>query len=119
MRDIRFRAWHCESKIMYSWDDLINRIGISASVFVETKQWKPMQYTGLKDKKGKEEVYAADIIRAIDPIALERGEPSDYVGVVVWSEKSLAWILEDEDEKFIELLCRAEQIDIIGNIHQN
>ena len=40
-------------------------------------------------------IYAADIIKAIDPIALERGDESEYIGVVVWSNRSLAWVLEN------------------------
>jgi len=77
------------------------------------------QYTSLDDKNGKEEIYAADIIEAIDPIVLERGGDYEYIGLVSWSTKSLAWILTNKDGEFSELLCRVEQPKIIGNIHQN
>ena len=96
MREIKFGAFHCESKTMYSWDDLINRIGLSESVFVETEQWKPMQYTGLKDKNGNE-IYERDIMKT----------HTGWKTVVQWDEKQLMY------RGFMVIW------EIIGNIHQN
>jgi len=74
------------------------------------------QSTGLPDKNEKD-IYNDDIIKTFDAIKLERGEQADYVGVVAWSTRSLAWVITDKNGKFIELLCRVEQPEIIGNIH--
>jgi uncharacterized phage protein (TIGR01671 family) len=55
MREIKFRAWNKRFKTMdFGGGDLLLRI--NESDFTE-----PQQYTGLKDKKGKD-VYEGDII---------------------------------------------------------
>ena len=69
--------------------------------------------TGLKD------IWQGDIVKTYDVIKLERGEQSDYTGIVSWSEKSLAWVLIDKQGKFLEMLCRIEQPEVIGTIHDN
>ena len=76
------------------------------------------QFTNELDINEKE-IYSGDTIETYDPIKLERGEQSDYTGVVSWSERSLAWVLNDKEGKFIEMLCRIEQPKIIGSIHDN
>jgi len=55
MREIKFRAWDKESKIME--EDVVNPIGYQAY----PKRWIVMQYIGLKDKNRKE-IYEGDIV---------------------------------------------------------
>lgn len=61
MRDIKFRAWNKEEKKMYFWDKepylsfFIGDYGdILSNAFMEANADEFMQYTGLKDKNGKE-----------------------------------------------------------------
>lgn len=55
MRDIKFRAWDKEEKLM------IENGSFDGSIPLGDKDLIFMQYTGLKDKKGKE-IYEGDIL---------------------------------------------------------
>jgi len=62
VHEIKLRVWFVEAKKMYSWEELINNIGLSESVFIETDLWKPMQFTGLHDSKNVD-IYEGDKVR--------------------------------------------------------
>ena len=112
-REIKFRAWFVESQVMYSWDDLINHIGISSTTFLETELWKPMQYTGLKDKEGVE-IYEGDIVEFI-------GEGGS-VYEVVYDDDVAAFALHNWDttsHTFFYELSQEDVLEVIGDIHQN
>ena len=63
MREIKFRVWDkIDKTIRYSNNDIEIVVGENSVYALDsepygnemTKQWIPMQYTGLKDKNGKE-----------------------------------------------------------------
>ena len=65
-REIKFRAWDTEEKVMYEndrfmgdYDDLY--FGDINDIFAKEPEVIFMQFTGLKDKKGKE-IYEGDIL---------------------------------------------------------
>ena len=126
-RELKFRAWFTESQIMYSWEDLINRVGISESTFIETELWKPMQYIGKKDKTGVE-IYEGDICN----IHIFTQELGENMGVMEGEREFVAEICFDcicglsvKNSKgdsgplymYNGFEDSEEQIEVIGNIH--
>ncbi|CZR10927.1 YopX family protein [Trichococcus collinsii] len=66
MREIKFRAWDKNTKIMIHWDDLVkSRISFRnfrwALLSENSENFELMQYTGIEDKNGYE-IYEGDIV---------------------------------------------------------
>lgn len=62
MREIKFRAWNTKTECMYC-DTGLTSLGINDGIELAIKDnYILMQYTGLKDKNGKE-IYEGDIVR--------------------------------------------------------
>lgn len=94
MREIKFRAWSGEKMIFFGLCE-----GSSDLLLMDI-----MQFTGLKDKNGKE-IYESDIIKSI---SAESG------CVVSWDEKGF-W-------KFWNIstgLLKMDEWEVIGNIYEN
>ena len=112
MREIKFRAWDKNTKIMIHWDDLVkSRISFRnfrwALLSENSENFELMQYTGLKDKNGVE-IYEGDIL--------------SYFGFeyeVTFEESAFGWSEDGQFYAFAEMaIDEIEKTKIIGNIYE-
>jgi len=111
-REIKFRAWDLEQKKM--WPDK-NRCGLEYCRDRED-EFSLMQFTGLKDKNGKE-IYEGDVVK--NPT-----RPKDYrLTEVKWDEHLLGWDLDIDDYRYEyqspQEMINGDKIEVIGNIYEN
>ena len=123
MRKIKFRAWLKEERKMVNVETLfigINRLCFGNSktedlFFRDFEEVELMQYTGLKDKNGKE-IYEGDIV-----LVKLGGTSTWYKTVVKFKEGAfIASLIDGED--YIYIFNRgfdSNDFEIIGNIYKN
>jgi len=108
MREIKFRAWNNITKVMVDLKK-ITPLALSTNVQVDglfipfTEAYDLMQYTGLKDKNGKE-IYEGDIIKFRD---------EKYY--VAWDhcQWALFWTMCNE-----HCMINNEEMEVIGNVFE-
>jgi len=109
MRDIKFRAWGPNCKYMWPWEEF-QHCFISAMFDPKHGEKVLMQYTGLKDKNGKE-IYEGGICLTRGFIA-EAGKQTRPECRFEVEQTIASWYI---------VFCRqsANNIEVIGNIHEN
>ena len=122
MREIKFRAWDEQNKIMHNEVEFI-RSGTEGNDWILFKsdkqklecgnvlnnpyfqqQIKVMQYTGLKDKNGKE-IYEGDIVK---------GNYLRGIGVVEWNKYFCKFDISHRMN-----ISPSDEFEVIGNIYEN
>jgi uncharacterized phage protein (TIGR01671 family) len=111
MREIKFRAWSTAEEVMVEWESLLKtmRRTMDYSMF-EDDELILMQYTGLKDKNGKE-IYEGDIIKESNIIFTVKYFEED--GAFGFWEKTFV----GSKERFF-YATDASRYEVIGNIHE-
>jgi len=120
MREIKFRLWNNDTKCMYADSGLSIALGLNDAVQKALENnYIIMQYTGLKDKNGKE-IYEGDILNS-------KNDGKD--GCDVWDYKTHVNLIVRWNEKYAHLeglpdhgewsVHSFSRIEIIGNIHEN
>ncbi|EEO3690655.1 hypothetical protein JHS46_000779 [Listeria monocytogenes] len=126
MRDIEYRAFVKKDKKVLPVTDLCfnetESVGVSGcgdancTLCVDWYGFDDvvlMQYTGLKDKNGKK-IFEGDIV---DISVYDRLDWSSIKGKVVFLNG--AWLVEDVGHFAITLQSETNEIEIIGNVHEN
>lgn len=115
-REIKFRAWDTENKCFHQNMDGVGGYYYNFGVSTDDDVFVLQQYTGLKDRNGKE-IYEGDIIASFN-----KDNQKVFIGVVEYRMASF-WI----NGRAINMLYAADcnllvgidKKEIIGNIYEN
>jgi|TARA_R110000824_G_scaffold20119_1_gene76406 uncharacterized phage protein (TIGR01671 family) len=129
MREIKFRvwtinnAWYSEKNVMYYEPSTIDSVHLIHNLNDEFSRQKEdgfvlMQYTGLKDKNGKE-IYEGDVVKGISFYNKNNKNP--------YSTQLVEWKDVDENSEgknnaysgFNFWINNPIELEIIGNIYEN
>jgi len=123
MREIKFRAWNKKDNVMLDWFCLrqtaFNRgnINLMYDVMCNLNPSRIlMQYTGLKDKNGKE-IYEGDLVE-FEYIS-HMNIVKRIKRVVFYDETFARFSTAQENDEDGEYLDEGVYMKIIGNIHEN
>ena len=113
-REIKFRAWDIINQEMLKPYDVNGNAKDLAWFFSQYHESECsgnnmmlMQYTGLKDRNGKE-IYEGDILRL-----------EDIVCPVTWNDGSFQMITSQNQGKSPAIQDRVKAFEVIGNIYEN
>lgn len=121
-QEIKFRAWNKKDKVMvdvaamnFGPSGLWSLIEYAYDAELQlADNYELMQYTGLKDKNGRE-IYEGDIVRTGED---NIGDPDPTIGQVIMREGS--WLIENEKkQEEIGLFSEITSREVIGNIFED
>lgn len=131
MREIKFRAWDKATKEMFECSEII--VGLSPACWIQVdgnnrmivhgETGELMQYTGLKDKNGKE-IFERDVVKRVYAFGRGGKVARECINDIVFREDWGAFAFHSK-EKIGEGWSRmygghkVYPYEIIGNIYEN
>ena len=122
MREIKFRAYHKERKEIFeiaSIDFEEKKAALSNGIIkllnVDSKQFELLQYTGVKDKNGKE-IYEGDVVKLVH---FKDGRKKETGKVIFLHSQAGFGIIDRDGNEYPLFRNTAKQIEIIENIQEN
>ena len=131
MKEIKFRGWHKAQKTMYSPEEMgrdqltlmpdgrgfanIHSASTRLSAIDGGRKMIPLQYTGLKDKNGKE-IYEGDVLSPNRRVVMFIGDGTHNMGVGYYT------LCHTAGYPFVPCTfsrTQAKVSEIIGNIYEN
>ncbi|UVH22827.1 YopX family protein [Lacticaseibacillus paracasei] len=113
-REIKFRAFlnskYYENPCMLSWEELLEQY--DAIDMFQRDLMTLMQYTGLKDKNGRE-IYEGDIV----DVGIEDQDGNPLFARVCYEKYAAGYVLDNGGNGIWQRLT--EDCEVIGNIFEN
>ena len=134
-RTIKYRAWHKELKVMIAVYVIDQTTKASTGehypssrgyLLADTEEQvvfslddvELLQYTGLKDKNGKE-IYVGDVVNVYDKENYSKGDQLVTTDLVKWSEEGGYWTSYEPGDYYLPLGSDDLELKIIGNVYEN
>ena len=112
MREIKFRAWDKREHRMMMY------IQIPAPCMSESDLWILMQYTGLKDKNGKE-IYEGDVVKTFTVTGGKLQEDKGLQEIHWWNSGFCRGIKDVQGLPLWWLDKDTQKFEVVGNIYEN
>lgn len=114
MREIKFRAWNEVEEKMLNWNEFLDTNMKNTFIAPESTGLILMQYTGLKDKNGKE-IYEGDIVKI-------KNENLEIICEIIYLDtafRTKKFVYGSYYDCLYYWYANDFEIEVIGNIYDN